>query len=185
MPEPIIFITGNAHKAEQLTEHLDHPVNQQDLDIPEIQSPTLDSTEIVTAKARAAFERVGRTVLVEDTSICFVALGRLPGPYIKAFLHELGPDGLCRLLDGYDTREAVVETRFALCGQSGVTMFAAAMPCTVAAAPRGETGMGTDSILIPQGWDKTWGEMTKQEQVKSSVRLQAIAKLRGHLGGKS
>jgi len=184
MPNPITFITGNTHKAEQLSEHLGYPVLQQDLDIPEIQSPTLDPVEIVTAKALTAFEKLGRTVLVEDTSIRFVALGRLPGPYIKAFLQELGPEGLCQLLNSYDDREAVVETQFALCDHTGVKLFTAQMSCMVATKPRGDSGMGTDSILIPQGWDKTWGEMTKSEHVESSTRLVAIAKLRKYLKSK-
>ena len=36
--------------------------------------------------------------LVEDTSLCFNAMGGLPGPYIKWFLEKLGHDGLNRML---------------------------------------------------------------------------------------
>jgi non-canonical purine NTP pyrophosphatase (RdgB/HAM1 family) len=183
MSEAITFITGNPHKAEQLAEHLGFPVTNQSIDVPEIQSPTLDPAEVVTAKAEAAFKILGRPALVEDTSIRFKALGRLPGPYIKAFLTELGPDGICRLLDSFDTREAVVTTQFALGDKAGVKLFVANMACTVSEAPRGDAGIGTDSILIPEGWTKTWGEMTKEEQAQSSVRLQAIAKLREYLTG--
>ena len=179
MAKELRFITGNVHKAEQLTEYLDYPVSLQKLDIVEIQS--LNPEEVVIAKATAAYERVGLPVLVEDTSIRFTALGRLPGPYIKAFVEELGPEGLCRLLDTYDSRAAVVETWFAICDENGVETFAANMNCIVAVEPKGEAGIGTDSILIPEGWQKTWGEMTKEEQVRSSVRLQAISKLREYL----
>jgi len=35
---------------------------------------------------------------VEDTSLCFNALGGLPGVYIKWFLEKLGHDGLNRML---------------------------------------------------------------------------------------
>jgi hypothetical protein len=35
--------------------------------------------------------------LVEDTSLCFNALGGLPGPYIKHFLDELGSVGLFKV----------------------------------------------------------------------------------------
>jgi inosine/xanthosine triphosphate pyrophosphatase family protein len=37
-------------------------------------------------------------VLVEDTSLCFNALGGLPGVYIKWFLEKCGHDGLNRML---------------------------------------------------------------------------------------
>ncbi|KAK2109692.1 hypothetical protein P7K49_009438 [Saguinus oedipus] len=33
-------------------------------------------------------------VLVEDTCLCFNALGGLPGPYIKWFLEKLKPEGI-------------------------------------------------------------------------------------------
>jgi len=32
-------------------------------------------------------------VIVEDTCLCFTALGDLPGPYVKWFLKKLGPEG--------------------------------------------------------------------------------------------
>ena len=35
---------------------------------------------------------------MEDTSLCFNALGGLPGIYIKWFLQKLGHDGLNRML---------------------------------------------------------------------------------------
>lgn len=41
------------------------------------------------------------TVLVEDTSLCFNALGGLPGAYVKWFLEEIGTSGLYKLLEGH------------------------------------------------------------------------------------
>src|SRR5688572_11256576 len=94
----LTFITGNPAKAEQLRRHLEYPVEHQKLDLHEIQS--LDLREIVEHKAKDAFRQVGKPVLVEDTSLIFHALGRLPGPLIRWFLEELGNPGLCKLLDG-------------------------------------------------------------------------------------
>ena len=37
-------------------------------------------------------------VIVEDTALCFNALGGLPGVYIKWFLDKLQPEGLHRML---------------------------------------------------------------------------------------
>jgi inosine triphosphate pyrophosphatase len=34
-------------------------------------------------KAKLAAEEVGGPIMCEDTSLCFNALGGLPGPYIK------------------------------------------------------------------------------------------------------
>ncbi len=182
MYESITFITGNPHKAEQLEENLGFPVQSRAVDIAEIQS--LDPAEVAEAKVRAAYEELGIPVLVEDTSIRFTALGKLPGPYIKAFIEELGAAGICRLLDGYDNREATVETQFALFDGKELRFFRSSMPCTVANQPRGVDGMGTDSILIPEGSTKTWGEMDKKEQTRTSVRMIAIGKLAEYLNGR-
>lgn len=100
----LTFITGNPAKAEQLSGHLEFPVEHKKLDIPEVQS--LDLKEIAEYKAREAYQQVQRPVLVEDTSLIFNALGNLPGPLIKWFLEELDNEGLCRLLDNYRDRSA-------------------------------------------------------------------------------
>ena len=40
--------------------------------------------------------------MVEDTSLCFNALGGLPGVYIKWFLEKTGHEGLNNLLAAYE-----------------------------------------------------------------------------------
>jgi inosine triphosphate pyrophosphatase len=52
--------------------------------------------------------------MVEDTSLCFNALGGLPGVYIKWFLEKLGHDGLNRLLAGWEDKTAYAQCIFAL-----------------------------------------------------------------------
>lgn len=49
--------------------------------------------------------QVGGPVMVEDTSLCYNALGGMPGPYIKWFLDKLGHEGLNKILAGYDVRQ--------------------------------------------------------------------------------
>ena len=51
--------------------------------------------------------------MTEDTSLCFNALGGLPGPYIKWFLEKLGHDGLNRMLAGFDDKTAYAQCIFA------------------------------------------------------------------------
>ena len=97
--ETITFITGNSGKVNLLRQYLDFPVVHTSIDLIEVQS--LDLATIVEHKAKEAYRQVGGPVLVEDTSLRFYALGRLPGPLIKWFLAELSNDGLCRLLDNF------------------------------------------------------------------------------------
>lgn len=48
--------------------------------------------------------KVGGPVIVEDTALCYDALGGLPGPYIKWFMKTLGHEG--RFLHIFDDMSA-------------------------------------------------------------------------------
>ena len=171
----LTFITGNATKAEQLSRHLEYPVTHKKIELTEIQS--LDLHEIVEHKAREAYKHTQSLVLVEDTSLTFHALGRLPGPLIKWFLTELDNGGLCKLLDGYDDRTARAQVCCGLYDGKKLHLFDGERKGTIAPSPRGERGFGWDPIFIPEGHEKTWGEMTIEEQKETSMRRIALKKL--------
>lgn len=88
----VVFITGNQAKADYLAKFLGHPVEHMKVELDEIQS--LDFKEVVRHKVREAYAKVGRPVLVEDSGIEFVALGRLPGTLCKSFMEELSFEAL-------------------------------------------------------------------------------------------
>lgn len=80
-PPVVNFITGNANKLREV-KHILEPaitVNSQEIDLPELQG-TLE--EVTLEKCRVAAQKTGGPVLVEDTCLCFNALGDLPGPYM-------------------------------------------------------------------------------------------------------
>lgn len=179
----LTFITGNPSKAEQLSRHLEYPVEHKKLDIPEIQS--LDLKEIAEHKAKEAYQQIQGPVLVEDTSLVFHALGRLPGTLIKWFLAELDNEGLCRLLDGYQDRSAQAKVCFCFYDGNALEVFEGEMNGTIANSPKGERGFGWDPIFIPEGSTKTWGEMNVEEQKETSMRRIALKKLEDYLKNRS
>lgn len=173
--QQLVFITSHPKKAEELSWHLDCLVTYHKLDLPEIQS--LDPHEVVRVKAQEAYNQLKKPVLVEDYSIRFEALGKLPGPLIKWFLHELKPEGLCRLLDCYNSRQAYAQTSFGYCDDKGVRIFDGLMKGTIASELKGDNGYGMDAMFIPAGQSKTWGEMNEKEQIKYSLRRIGLKKL--------
>lgn len=179
MAKEIVFITGNAAKAEQVSWHLEYPVSHHKLDLIEIQS--LDLDKVVRHKAAEAYKQLNQPVLVEDTSLTFSALGKLPGPLIKWFLEELGNDGLCRLLNAYPNRSAIAQVSFGYHDGKLVKLFRGKVVGHIALSPRGNEGFGWDPIFIPQGHQKTWGEMSKEEQQETSMRRIALKKLEAYL----
>ena len=177
--DTITFITGNPGKVTLLKQYLDFPVIHTSIDLVEVQS--LDLARIVEHKAKEAYRQVGGPVLVEDTSLRFYALGRLPGPLIKWFLTELGTDGLCRLLDNYADKSAVAEVLFGLYDGRNFHTFSGAVKGAIAHTPRGRRGFGWDAIFVPNGSDKTWAEMKDEEAHESSMRMIALRKLEAYL----
>ena len=177
--QKLTFITGNAAKARYLSNYFHISVEHVKLDLPEIQS--LDTAEVAEDKARRAYAILKTPVLVEDGSLVFSALKSLPGPLIKWFYETLGNDGLCKLVDGLDERNAVASVVFALCDESGVHAFEASTEGTISARPRGDIGFGWDPIFIPEGHTKTWAEMSDDEKHETSMRKPALEKLSKYL----
>ena len=70
--------------------HCYDQVISQDIDLPEYQG---EPDDICIQKCKEASKVIKGPVLIEDTCLCFNALGGLPGPYIKWFLKKLGPSG--------------------------------------------------------------------------------------------
>lgn len=175
----ITFITSNPAKAKQLGWHLGYPIKHQAIDLPEIQS--LDVEGVVKEKAKTAYGIINKPVLVEDYSLVFDVLGKLPGPFVKWFLQEIGSNGLCKLLDNYTNRSAVATSAAGLYDGKRFYLFKSEMRGTISKEPRGKEVFGTDAIFIPEGHQKTWSEMSKEEQLATSVRGAALKQLEKHL----
>ena len=179
MPETVTFITSNPGKARLLGQYLDLPFVHKNIDLIEIQS--LDLTEIIEHKAKEAYRYLHSPVLVEDASLRFLALGKLPGPLVKWFLSELGTHGLCKLLDQHEDRSALAEVQFGFYDGRSFQIFAGKREGSIAPAPRGTNGFGWDAIFIPNGSHKTWAEMTNEESKQTSMRSDALKRLEDYL----
>ncbi|XP_045151339.1 inosine triphosphate pyrophosphatase isoform X2 [Echinops telfairi] len=111
----IVFVTGNAKKLEEVIQIIGDTfpctLVAQKIDLPEYQG---EPDEISIQKCKEAARQVQGPVLVEDTCLCFNALGGLPGPYIKWFLEKLKPEGLHQLLAGFEDKSAYALCTFAL-----------------------------------------------------------------------
>lgn len=174
----ITFITGNAGKADEVSRYLGVPIEHKSLDLDEIQS--LDLEEIVKDKTLRAFEKVGKPVLVEDVSFVFHGLGKLPGPLIKWFLKELGNEGLCRLVDGKD-RSCTATVCYGFHDGKEVHTFEGSMKGSVSNSPLGNNSFGWAPVFIPEGHEKTYAELTNEEQAPIAMRNKALKKLREFL----
>ncbi len=174
VPAPLLLVTTRAEKAEE-ARRLGFAVEQRALELPEPQA--LDPAEIVEAKARAAFERLGSPVLVEDSGLAIAAWGGFPGALVKWMEKTVGLDGIARMLDPFSDRSA---TAVCVVGSfDGKSLVVARGEClgSIADAPRGSAGFGWDRLFVPDGSSRTFAEMAPEEKDLVSHRGRAWEKL--------
>jgi non-canonical purine NTP pyrophosphatase (RdgB/HAM1 family) len=171
----LTFITGNQAKADYLAKWLEWPVGHHKLDLDELQS--LDARKVAEHKVRQAYDVLKTPVLVEDTSLVFAAMGRLPGTFVKFFLEEIGNEGLCKLADTLDSRAAIATVTYGYFDGEHLHFFEGQVEGEIAPKPRGTQGMGWDPIFIPAGSHKTFGEMSDSEKREFSARATATKKI--------
>lgn len=175
--KPLNFITGNAKKLEELKQILgsDFPrqVVSKNIDLPELQG---EPDDICRRKCKEAYKHVKAPVIVEDTCLCFTALNGLPGPYIKWFLEKLGPEGLFKLLAGFEDKSADAVCTFAYYSgeeEDDVMLFQGRTRGQIV-EPRGSRDFGWDACFQPNGYEKTYGELPKATKNTISHRFRAI-----------
>jgi len=170
MSKPTItFITGNAKKLEEVIaifgSDLPFQLISQELDLPELQG---EPEEVALEKCKLAAARVKGPVMVEDTSLCFNALGGLPGVYIKWFLSKLGHSGLNNMLAAYEDKSAYAQCIFAVSfsPDEAPEVFIGRTPGRIVAA-RGPTDFGWDPVFQPEGFEETYAELPKD--IKNTI----------------
>lgn len=174
----ITFITGSQNKADYLAKYLGFPVEHRKLDLDELQS--LDLKEIVTHKVKQAYQQVKAPVIVEDVSLEFTALGRLPGTFIKFFLNEMSFETLCSLLDGKG-RKAVARCVFGYYDGENLELFEGSLNGEIPMKPEGENGFGWDQVFIPEGYAVTRASLNEEDDRKTYIQIKPFQQLKEFL----
>ena len=173
----LYFITGNKGKFEEVKAVIPG-VKKLDIDLPEIQS--LDSQAIIAEKMKAAFEHQEGQFIVEDNSLVLEGMNGLPGPLIKWFLKSIGNKGIVKLSEIFGSKaETMVVIGYAK-DKDNIEYFEGIISGTIV-PQRGDKGFGWDPIFLPDGYEKTFGEMEMEEKNKFSMRRIAVEKLKGFL----
>ncbi|GMR42207.1 hypothetical protein PMAYCL1PPCAC_12402, partial [Pristionchus mayeri] len=182
-PRVLTFVSGNKGKVAEVAAVLGglYEVRNIDIDLDEYQG---EIEEIAKRKCEAAAAQIDGFVMTEDTSLCFNALGGLPGPYIKWFLkvvwlQKLGPAGLHQMLSGYEEKGAQAVCAMAFTHGRGqpVTLIKGVCEGRIV-SPRGPSTFGWDPCFEPLHSGKTFAEMTIEEKNGVSHRSKALVALR-------
>lgn len=177
--QPDFFATKNDNKLREVNEILGRNLEQISVDLFEPQG--VDVEIVVRDKAQDAFRKTGKLVLVEDTSLEFVAWNRLPGALIKWFMDTVGNDGILRMLVGQTNRKAIAKTAVGFFDGNKTHTFVGEIEGMIPETIRGSGGFGWDPIFIPNGFDKSFAEMTSDEKNAISMRRLALERMKASL----
>lgn len=175
----MLFLTSNEGKFKEFEEILDVDLERKNIELEEIQA--VEIKEVIKPKLTKAYERLNEPVIVDDTGIFIQDWNRLPGALSRFFMERLGNEKICQMLG--EERKASVETYVGFKDEKNTKIFEGKVEGKIAKEPRGE-GFGWDPIFIPEGYEKTFGEMTKEEKNRISMRKKALKKFNHYLGSR-
>ena len=174
------FVTGNPNKLREAQEILGIQMEQVEVDhLHEIQ--TNDIRQLVEHKVTQAWKALKCPVLVEDSGLVFTAWNGLPGALVKWFEKSVGCEGMLKMLESFDNRQAVAVCLAAVYDGETMILGEGRVPGTIAREIRGSQGFGWDVIFIPDGETRTYAEMTPEEKNAKSHRRQAFESLKSRL----
>jgi XTP/dITP diphosphohydrolase len=182
----ICFATNNLHKIEEVQALLPANFVLQSLseigckeELTETQK-TLQGNAL--QKAKYVAENYGVSCFADDTGLEIEALQGEPGVYSARYAGEernslKNIELVLQKMKGVTQRDAQFRTIIALILQDKVHYFEGVVKGTITHEPRGTQGFGYDPIFMPEGYDKTFAEMTLQQKNSLSHRAKAIQQL--------
>lgn len=186
----IIFATNNAHKLAEVQAVLGEGyelLTPRDCgiteEIPEEQ-PTLEGN--ASQKAHYLFDRTGRDCFADDTGLEVEALGGAPGVHSARYAtdsHDFAANNrlLLENLAGKENRRARFRTVISLILGGEEHLFEGIVEGRIIEQESGHQGFGYDPLFIPDGYDKTFAQMTTDEKNAVSHRARAVRKLAAYL----
>lgn len=186
----ILFATNNAHKLAEVQAVLGDSytlVTPRDCgvteEIPETQ-PTLEGNAL--QKARYLYERTGLDCFADDTGLEVEALGGAPGVHSARYAtdgHDFAANNrlLLRNLAGEENRRARFRTVVALILGGREYLFEGVVEGQIIDCETGHEGFGYDPLFRPDGYDRTFAQMTTEEKNAVSHRARAVRKLAAFL----
>jgi len=186
----ILAATTNKHKIQEFQAMLDVSADSGRVciispdsikDFPVIVENGASFEENARIKAGQAARYADMAAFADDSGLEVAALGGAPGIYSARYAGENASyaEKMAKLLDelkNFDDRRARFVCVIALAYRGDIVeTFRGEVTGRIAPEPRGTEGFGYDPIFIPDGYDKTFGELGEEVKSKLSHRARAFA----------
>ena len=187
----IHIVTSNEGKFREMSRMvapLGHEVVKENIPYPEIQADTLREVVeygmewILANDRREWMEKSEHGFIIDDSGLFIEALKGFPGVYSKFVFLTIGNPGILRLLEGGNNRRAEFRTALMFHYRGENHYFEGISKGKISLEARGTGGFGYDPIFIPDGAEKTFGEMNTDEKNSFSHRGEAMERFVSFLG---
>ena len=186
----IVFATNNAHKLAEVQAVLGDAYELVtprmcgvEEEIPETQ-PTLEGN--ASEKSHYLRARTGLDCFADDTGLEVEALNGAPGVHSARYAsdgHDFAANNrlLLRNLEGQTNRRARFRTVISLLLGGEEHLFEGVVQGRIIDHEQGSEGFGYDPLFIPDGYDRTFAQMTTEQKNAVSHRARAVRKLADYL----
>jgi XTP/dITP diphosphohydrolase len=189
-PGKLVIASHNEGKVREIRALLApygiEPVSAKSLDLPEPEETGTTFVANAELKAMQAADLSGLPALADDSGLCVEALNGDPGIFSARWAGEtkdfrlamrLVEDSLQKLGPDVD-RDAHFVCALALAWPDGhVEWFEGRIDGLLVWPPRGDNGFGYDPMFVPEGEDRTYGELSPDEKHADNHRARAFNKL--------
>ena len=159
-------------------------------DTTEVEETGLTFSENAVLKAKAYAEQTGLWTLADDSGLEVEALGGAPGIFSARYGGEMASDAdRVELLLAQLQSAGAVQSRarfvcvIAIADPQAQIQNISVGECVgvIAHAPRGTNGFGYDPVFVPDGYEKTFGELPTEIKEQISHRALALKAARAFL----
>ncbi len=182
----LIFVTHNLNKLTEVKMLLPENINLLSLNDVNY-TDEIDETETTIEgnallKAQTIFNHTQINCFADDSGLLVDALHGSPGVYSARYAGDQKNDEdniqkLLTELNGIENRKAHFKTVIALMLNNKSYLFEGVINGTILSKKVGTKGFGYDPIFLPDGYTKTFAEMSLIEKSTISHRAKAVKKL--------
>lgn len=190
----LVFATGNSHKLQEVQGLFKEGFALsclKDVNITEEIPETADNlVDNALQKAWYVYKKCGIPCFADDTGLEVEALNGAPGVYSARYAGEQKDSKLNMLLllknmSGKTNRNARFRTIIAYIDENAQEhIFEGEIRGKIIENMAGENGFGYDPIFVPEGYDKTFAQLSSETKNKISHRARAMEKFLSYINSK-
>jgi XTP/dITP diphosphohydrolase len=192
----LVLATRNIHKTEEIKYFL-HDLQVEVLtlrDFPAVADLVEDGTTFLEnslKKARQVYKETGLTALADDSGLEVFYLANAPGVFSARYAgdkatYAMNNKKLLTELKGVAPRRR--RARFvcvlSLVGKNFEESTVGYCPGSIGIEPQGSNGFGYDPLFHPDGFDRTYAQLTFEEKARISHRAKAFELMREKIVGR-